>query len=300
VEITEGKYKGLRMESTEYESMWALGAQCNLGDSNALAFLIHRCNDYGLDTIEAGNAVAVAMEATEKGVNPDGAIKWADDDAMVELLRKIALREGIGDDLAEGPARAAKKWGAPEISMSVKGQSIPAYDPRGLKGMGIAYATSNRGACHLRAYTPASELGLVPLVTDPLAWKGKGELTKTFQDLFAFMDSLDICKFSSFAEGAEEYAAQYSAITGNRITADEVMKAGERIYNLERHYNNLAGFREGSDYLPKRFLEEPSTMPGSEGHVCELDEMLAEYYEARGWVDGVVPEAKLRELDIVE
>ncbi len=166
--------------------------------------------------------------------------------------------------------------------------------------MGIGYATSNRGACHLRAYTPASELGLISLVTDPLEWKGKGELTKIFQDLHAFSDSMDLCKFSAFAEGAEEYAAQYSAMLGVEITADDVMKAGERIYNLERYYNNLAGFREGSDYLPKRFLEEPSTMPGSEGQVCELDQMLAEYYEVRGWENGVVPEEKLRELEIIE
>lgn len=300
VEISDGKYAGLQMESTEYESMWALGANCNFSDAKAIAFMIDRCNDYGMDTIESGNALAVAMEATEKGVNPDGAIRWADDDAMVELLRKIAFREGIGDDLADGPARAAQKWSAPEISMSVKGQSIPAYDPRGMKGMGIAYATSNRGACHLRAYTPASELGLIPLVTDPLAWEGKGELTKIFQDLFAFMDSMDVCKFSSFAEGAEEYAAQYSAITGLEITADDVMHIGERIYNLERYYNNLAGHGEGSDYLPARFLEEPSTMPGSEGHVCELDKMLVEYYGARGWANGVVPEDKLRHLEIID
>jgi aldehyde:ferredoxin oxidoreductase len=218
---------------------------------------------------------------------------------MVETVRKIAFREGIGDVLAEGTARAAQYFGHPEISMTVKGQAIPAYDPRGLKGTGIAYATSNRGACHLRAYTPASELGLIPLKTDPLAWKGKGELTKTFQDLFAFTDSLDLCKFSTFAEGAEEYAAQYAAMTGLPFTADDVMKTGERIYNLERYYNNLAGFGEGSDYLPERFLKEPSTMPGSQGHICELPEMLDEYYKARGWKNGVVPETKLKELGVL-
>lgn len=169
--------------------------------------------------------------------------------------------------------------------------------------MGIAYATSNRGACHLRAYTPAAELGVMPfgsLKVDPLAWQGKGELVKIFQDVHAFSDSLDLCKFSAFAEGAEEYAAQYAAIVGVPFTAADVLQAGERIYNLERYYNNLAGFREGSDYLPARFTQEASTMPGSQGHVCELDLMLEEYYRARGWVNGVVPEAKLRELGILE
>ncbi|MFZ1768812.1 MAG: aldehyde ferredoxin oxidoreductase C-terminal domain-containing protein, partial [Caldilinea sp.] len=184
----------------------------------------------------------------------------------------------------------------------VKGQAIPAYDPRGMKGMGIAYATSNRGACHLRAYTPAAELGVMPfgsLKVDPLEWKGKGKLTRIFQDIHAISDSLDLCKFSAFAEGLQEYTEQFNGVTGLGYSADELLKCGERIYNLERHYNNLAGFREGSDYLPKRFTHEASTMPGSEGHVCELDLMLEEYYADRGWVNGVVPEAKLKELEII-
>ncbi|MGB9632134.1 MAG: aldehyde ferredoxin oxidoreductase C-terminal domain-containing protein, partial [Chloroflexaceae bacterium] len=215
----------------------------------------------------------------------------------------IAYREGLGAVMAEGPDATARHFGHPELAMTVKGQGVPAYDPRGLKGMGIAYATSNRGACHLRAYTPAAELGVMPfgsLKVDPLAWQGKGELVKIFQDVHAFSDSLDLCKFSAFAEGADEYAAQYAAIVGVPFTAADVLQAGERIYNLERYYNNLAGFREGSDYLPARFTQEPSTMPGSQGHVCELDLMLEEYYRARGWVNGVVPEAKLRELGILE
>jgi len=299
VEITEGPFAGLRMESQEYESVWAFGANCDNDDSAGIAQLIYLANDYGLDTIELGNVFSMYMEASEKGyVNGAGGLKWGDVMGMVNLLPKIALREGIGNILAEGTERAARQFGHPEIAMTVKGQAIPAYDPRGLKGMGLGYATSNRGACHLRGYTPASELGLIPLKTDPLAWEGKGKLLKLLQDLFAFSDSLDLCKFSSFAGGAEEYAAQYTAVVGVPITADDVLKIGERIYNLERYYNNLAGFREGSDYLPERFLKEPSTAPGSKGHVCELPQMLEEYYQARGWVNGVVPEEKLRELEI--
>src|SRR3990172_11799011 len=182
---------------------------------------------------------------------------------MVRVTGERAARKGDGDIRAGGASRAAAAFGRPELAMSVKGQAIPAYDPRGMQGMGIGYATSNRGACHLRGYTAASELLGIPVKTDPLAAKGKGELVKAFQDLHAVSDSFDICKFSAFAEGAEEYAAQYSAIVGIPMTVDELMKTGERIYNLERYYNNLAGFREGSDYLPKRFLEEPSTSQGS-------------------------------------
>jgi aldehyde:ferredoxin oxidoreductase len=300
VEIESGPFAGLRMESVEYEPAWSLGANCDNHDVAAVAKMIYLANEYGFDAIEIGGVLAMYMEASEKGyTNGDGGLRWGDVMGMVEVERKIAYREGVGNILAEGAAGGAKAFGHPEIAMAVKGLNIPAYDPRGLKGMGIAYATSNRGACHLRAYTPASELALIPLKTDPLAWKGKGELVKIFQDLFAFMDSLDFCKFSSFAEGADEFAMQYSSYVGIPYTADDVMKAGERIYNLERYFNNLNGFREGSDYLPERFLKEPSTMPGSKGHVCELDLMLEEYYKARAWENGVVPEAKLKELEII-
>jgi len=302
VEVTEGPFK-VRMESLEYEPAWSLGANCGNDDVNAVAYIIDMANDYGYDAIEIGQTIATYMEACQRGyANGDGKLDWGDTQGMVELARKIAFREGVGDVLAEGPANAAKAWGHPEISMSVKGQSIPAYDPRGLKGMGIAYATSNRGACHLRAYTPAAELGVMPfgsLKVDPLAWEGKGGLTKVFQDVHAVSDSLDLCKFSAFAEGMDEYTAQFNAVTGLNYSTEELLKCGERIYNLERYYNNLAGFGEGSDYLPKRFTEEASTMPGSEGHVCELDKMLDEYYKERGWENGVVPESKLKELEII-
>jgi aldehyde:ferredoxin oxidoreductase len=302
VEIKEGPWKGLRMESVEYEPAWSVGANLGNNDVATVAKMIDLCNDYGLDAIEVGHPLSVWMEATEKGwTDGSGSLRWGDIYGMTDAVRKIALREGFGNILADGANAVAKYFGHPEIAMTVKGQGVPAYDPRGLKGMGIAYATSNRGACHLRAYTPAAELGVMPfgsLKVDPLAWKGKGELTKVFQDVHAFSDSLDLCKFSAFAQGAEEYAQQYSAIVGVPFTADDVLKTGERIYNLERYYNNLAGFREGSDYLPKRFTTEPSTMAGSKGHVCELDLMLEEYYKARGWQNGVVPEEKLKELSI--
>jgi aldehyde:ferredoxin oxidoreductase len=195
------------------------------------------------------------------------------------------------------------KWGAPEISMSVKGMSIPAYDPRGIKGMGLGYATSNRGACHLRGYTPAAEVVGNVLhstgVTDPLEVEGKGKLTVIFQNVHTVTDCLNICKFATFAENLDTFAEQYSTITGNPMDADGLLKVGERVFNLERYYNNLAGFGEGSDYLPERFLKEPSDGPGSKGQICELDVMLEEYYTERGWVNGVVPESKLKELEII-
>jgi aldehyde:ferredoxin oxidoreductase len=303
VDIKKGPYKGLHMESVEYESAWAFGANCGNEDIASIAKLIDQCNDYGFDTIEMGNVLSVYQEATQRGYVNSGGLKWGDHAAMVATVDKIAKREGIGDLLAEGTERAAKAWGHPEISMSVKGQAIPAYDPRGIKGMGLGFATSNRGACHLRGYTPAAEVvGNVlgpSTVTDPLAWEGKAELVIIFQNVHTVTDCLDVCKFATFAESLDTFAAQYSAITGVKSDANFLLTAGERVYNLERYYNNLAGLGEGSDYLPERFTKEPSTMPGSMGQVCELDKMLEEYYDKRGWVNGVVPEAKLKELEIL-
>jgi len=302
VEIKEGPFKGLHMESVEYESAWAFGANCGNDNIASVAKLIDQSNDYGLDTIEMGNVLSMYMEATQRGYVKDG-LKFGDYMGMVATVDKIAKREGIGDTLAEGTERAAKKFGHPEIAMTVKGMAIPAYDPRGMKGMGIGYATSNRGACHLRGYTPAAEVvGNVlgpTTVTDPLPWKGKGDLAIVFQNVHTVTDCLDVCKFSTFAESMDTFAAQYTAITGVEMTGNDLVKAGERVYNLERHYNNLAGLREGSDYLPERFLKEPSTLKGSKGQVCELPQMLEEYYKGRGWVNGVVPESKLKELGII-
>ncbi len=296
VEVKEGKYK-TRVESFEYESGWALGANCGVSDAAAISFLINMCNEYGMDTIELGNTLSCTMEAAETGLINES-FTWGDADRMIELTEALVFRQGIGDVLAEGALRAAKHFGNEHLAMVVKGQSIPAYDPRGIQGIGLGYATSNRGACHLRGYTVASEIAGIPEPTDRLKPEGKGALLKVFQDLLAFSDSMNICKFSSFSENAENYAEQYAAMTGLQVTADDVMKLGERIYNLERHYNNLAGFdKREDDFLPKRFTEEPAT-GHSAGHVSRMDIMLDEYYKERGWVDGVVPQSKLEELGI--
>ncbi|HET9911118.1 MAG TPA: aldehyde ferredoxin oxidoreductase family protein [Anaerolineales bacterium] len=304
VEIKDGPYKGLHMESVEYEPAWSVGANCGNDDIRVVAKMIDCANDYGFDAIEVGHPLSVWMEATEKGyTNGSGRLDWGDGAKMVETAEMIAFRKGFGNVLADGANAVAAHFGHPELAMTVKGQGVPAYDPRGIKGMGIGYATSNRGACHLRGYTPAAEVvGNVlgpSTVTDPLAWKGKGELAMIFQNVHTVTDCLDVCKFATFAESLDSFAAQYEAITGVPSSAEHMLKVGERVYNLERYYNNLNGFREGSDYLPERFTKEPSTMAGSKGQVCELDDMLVEYYDKRGWVKGVVPESKLRELEII-
>lgn len=296
VEVKEGPYK-TRVESYEYESAWALGANCFNGNRDAIAKMIDLCNEYGFDTIEMGNVLSTAMEAVEKGLVQES-IPWGDADRMIELITETAYRRGIGDTLAEGTGRVAASFGDPNMAMVVKNQAIPAYDPRGIQGIGLGYATSNRGACHLRGYSVASEVMGIPEPTDRQKAEGKGALLKLFQDLHSFSDSLDICKFSAFAENVDHYAEQYSAVVGIDITADDVLKIGERIYNLERYYNNLAGFDGKDDLLPKRFLETPGT-GGSEGEFSKLPQMLKEYYEVRGWEEGVVPESKLKELEII-
>lgn len=300
VEVKEGPWK-VKMESVEYEPAWSMGANCGVDDINFVAWLIDRTNDWGLDAIETGQACSVYMEATQRGYVPAGTgLQWGDMEGMARFVEEIAFRRGEGALLANGIDPFTRSIGHAELAMTVKGQATPAYDPRGIKGMGLGYATSNRGACHLRGYSPASELGVIEPKTDPLSVEGKGQLLKLLQDIHAFSDSLDLCKFSAFAESPADYAEQYRVMVGlDSFTADDVLKVGERIYNLERHYNNLAGFGEGSDYLPKRFLEEPSQHGGSKGHVCELDPMLEEYYQARGWKDGIVPREKLEELQVI-
>ena len=298
----KGEEMNVRMESYEYESAWALGPNSMTDDRDKVAVMIDRCNDMALDTIEMGNTLSMAMEATEEGLIEEG-INWGDADEMISMIEAVAHRESdLADALAEGGKRAAEEFGDPDISMTVKGQAIPAYDPRAIKGMAIGYATSNRGACHLRGYTPAAEILGIPEAVDPREWEGKGELCAMFQDLHAISDSFDICKFNAFAEGIEEYVLQYNGMTGLDVTEDELMEAGERIYTLERYYNNLAGFDGDDDSLPARFVEgEEKAIPGqggSEGDLAELEEMKEEYYEVRGWVDGVVPDERLDELGI--
>jgi aldehyde:ferredoxin oxidoreductase len=304
VEVKDGPYKGLHMESVEYEPSWSVGANCGNNDARLVAKMIDLANDYGFDAIEIGHPLSVWMEASEKGyTNGEGKLEWGDPDGMTEAARMVAFRDGLGNVMAEGADATAKHFGHPELAMTCKGQGVPAYDPRGIKGMGLGYATSNRGACHLRGYTPAAEVVgnvLGPSeVADPLEWKGKGEMVIIFQNVHTMTDCLDVCKFATFAESLDSFAQQYEVMTGVSSSPEHLLKVGERVYNLERHYNNLAGFGEGSDTLPDRFTKEPSTMGGSKGQVCELDDMLVEYYEKRGWENGVVPESKLKELEII-
>ncbi len=301
--IPEGKFKSFG-EGPEYEAGWALGACCGVGDLEAVSKANFICNELGIDPITTGTTIACAMEMYEKGILTEDevgrAIPFGDAEGLVELTRMIGLREGFGDVLAEGSYRMASKYGCPELSMSVKKQEMPAYDARGVQGMGLEYATSNRGGCHVRGYLTSPEILGIPEKLDPLVTEGKAGWLKTFQDLTAVVDSVGICLFTTFAIGLPEISSMLRTATGINATDEEILKAGERIWNLERLFNIKAGFTAADDTLPPRLLKEPLKSGPAKGKVVELDKMLPEYYEVRGWgADGVPTAEKLQDLSIV-
>lgn len=278
----------------EYEAAWALGADTGVDDLDALTYANFVCNEDGFDPISFGATVAAAMELYDIGAvttqDTGGMeLKFGSAEALAWCAEKVATGEGFGADLGLGSKRLCEKYGHPDLSMTVKGQEFPAYDPRGIQGMGLTYATSNRGACHLRSYTVSSEILGIPEKTDPLVTDGKAGLVKAFQDVTAAWDSTGLCLFTSFAWSLENVAPQLDAACEGEWTADRLMETGERIWNLEREFNNKAGLTSADDTLPKRLLEESAKTGPAEGKVCGLDKMLPEYYEMRGWTkDGQV------------
>lgn len=288
----------------EYETIWAFSADCGVSDLEAVIRANKWCNEYGLDTISAGATIACAMELRQRDIVPeedvDGPpLEFGSGEAIVEWSRKMGAGEGFGEKLAQGSYRLAAGYGAPELSMSVKKQELPAYDPRGIQGHGLQYATSNRGGCHVRGYLISPEILGVPEKLDPLSLEGKATWAKLFQDLTAVIDSLGMCLFTSFALTADDYRDLFNAIVGEDFSTDDMLEAGDRIWNLERVFNLRAGISPEEDTLPKRLLEEPIPEGPSEGHVHRLDELLPEYYGERGWDENGRPtEQKLAELDL--
>ncbi|HME52119.1 MAG TPA: aldehyde ferredoxin oxidoreductase family protein [Candidatus Lokiarchaeia archaeon] len=284
----------------EYESDWALGADCGIFNLEKVTNANYECNEIGIDTITAGSTIACAMELNEAGKLPS---EWADvifgnEDILIDLVRKIGFRDGIGNDLAEGSQRLAMKYGAPELAMQVKGLELPAYDPRGAFGMALAYATSNRGACHLRAYTIGPELLGLPKLFDRFSFSDKADLVVKQQNMNAFYDSCVACKFTGMGVPEDYYSRAIQAITGLKLTVTDAEHIGERIWNLERLFNLKAGFTRADDALPPRF-STPLEAGASKGKVPNMRIMLNMYYQAREWsVDGVPSEGVLQKLGI--
>lgn len=284
----------------EYEAAWALGAANGVNDLEALQYANTICNEQGMDPISFGATIGAVMELFEMGVLTKEQIgieaPFGSARALCELADMTATGKGFGVEIGMGSKRLCEKYGHPELSMSVKGQEFPAYDARGIQGMGLTYATSNRGACHLRSYTVASEILGIPVKTDPLEHEGKAELVMAFQDATAAFDSAGICIFTSFAWGLADVAPQVAAACGPEFTLENMALIGERIWNMERDFNNRAGFTAADDTLPKRLLTEGSKTGPAKGLTSKLPEMLPKYYAARGWnADGTIkPETRAK------
>lgn len=283
----------------EYEAAWALGSDTGIEDLDVLTYANFLCNEDGYDPISFGATVAAAMELYEMGAitnkETEGMeLKFGSAKALAWAAEKVATGEGFGHDLGMGSKRLCEKYGHPELSMTVKGQEFPAYDPRGIQGMGLAYATSNRGACHLRGYTVASEVMGIPEKTDPLATEGKPELVKAFQDATAAVDSSGLCTFTTFAWTLEDIAPQIDAACEGNWSSEKLVEVGERIWNMERDFNIAAGITGEQDTLPERLLKEAAKTGPAQGKVNNLDVMLPKYYEVRGWSKDGVPTAETR------
>jgi aldehyde:ferredoxin oxidoreductase len=238
------------------------------------------------------------MELAERDVI-ESDLRFGRGDLLESTVRAIAYRQGIGDELAEGSRRFAEEHGAGEYSMSVKGLEMPAYDPRAMQGQGLLYATSNRGACHMRGNMLGPEVLGLPKLVHRLQVRGKAGVVILHQNASAAIDSLVLCKFVNLAVAEEYLARALMAVTGVPCSTGDLIRTGERIWNLERLYNLREGFTRADDTLPRRLLEEPAPDGPSKGWVSHLPEMLEEYYRFRGWdEEGVPTPHKLKELGL--
>ncbi|MBK6361940.1 MAG: aldehyde ferredoxin oxidoreductase family protein [Comamonadaceae bacterium] len=285
----------------EYEAAWALGAANGVNDLEALQYVNMLCNEEGIDPITFGTTIGAVMELYAMGIltkeqlgieAPFGSAR-----ALAFLAEETVNGRGFGKEIGQGSKRLTANYGHPELSMSSKGQEFPAYDGRAIQGIGLAYATSNRGGCHLRGYTIASEILGIPVKTDPLESQGKPELVKAFQDATAAFDSSGLCIFTTFAWGLQDLAPQMQGACGEQYTVEELAKIGERIWNMEREFNNRAGFTSKDDSLPARLtsVESACKTGPAKGKFNELATMLPLYYEARGWDSEGRPTAATKE-----
>lgn len=304
--VPYGKYAGTTIDGPEYESVGLLGSNCGVKDPAAIIRANYLCDELGMDTISTGNVVGFAMECFERGIltlEDTGGIelRFGNGDAIVEIIEKIAKREGLGDILAEGVKRASEKIGkgSEAFAIQVKGMEFPSWEPRGLRGSGLAYATSHRGACHKRGIMGDELVSKSGLVTE-----GKAMLVKKRQDEVAVYFSLVVCRFATFVVPMSLWAEMLTAVTGFSYDENKLMMIGDRIETLTRVFNVREGFTRKDDYLPRRFYEEPAVSGPTKGVVFpreEYEKMLNEFYELRGWdKEGIPTKEKLKELGLME
>ncbi|KYH37316.1 MAG: hypothetical protein AYL29_007520 [Candidatus Bathyarchaeota archaeon B24] len=287
---------GKILDGPDYETVWAFGPQCGVSDRKAILYANWLCDAYGVDTISTGVIVGYVMELYERGVlkadDLDGVeAKWGSGEALTRLVEKICKGEGVGRELRLGVRRLSVKYGLAEAALHVKGLEMPGYEPRAAKGMGLGYATSDRGACHLRAYTADKELLGYGGAVDPISTRGKARLVVDYQNEKALIDSTGICFFATFAFSFRELGDMLSRATGLPIEETEALRLiGERVYNLTRLFDVREGVTRKDDDLPGRLLNEPMPEGPAKGSKVELEEMLDEYYSIRGWSSDGVPE----------
>ncbi|MEM2210342.1 MAG: aldehyde ferredoxin oxidoreductase family protein [Nitrososphaerales archaeon] len=312
VKIEKGPYAPVDGAGPEYETVAGLGAMCLIDNLEAIAKGNELCNRYGLDTISTGAVIALAMEAYERGViskKDTGGVEltWGNANAMITMIEKIGKREGFGWLLGEGVKRIGEKiTGISDAVLHVKGMELPFHDPRAYNSVGLGYATSNRGACHLQGLTHIFERSVTmpdigyPEIQDRFGVDNKGEFVAKLQNLMSMMDSLKLCKFLFFAGIKISHIIQWlKLVTGWDMSVDEFMKTGERIYNLKRMYNVRCGISKKDDTLPLRILTLRRGEGGAADNLPPLDKMLKQYYQYRGWDDNGIPKAeKLLELGI--
>lgn len=304
-QVKQGPFAGTIVEGPEYETLALSGSNCCISDLEAIARYNLLCDKLGLDTISTGDTIAFAMECYEKGMitkkDTNGLeLTFGNVEAYIQMPNLIAYRKAIGDILAEGTRRAAKKIGKGSVrfTVNVKGLDYPGYDPRGSIGMALAYATSDRGACHLRAWPASREVfGDV----DPFTTEGKAQMVIDDQNLNSVKWSLVICDFYDI--GFETMVRLCSAATGWKLSAEDMKVIGERIWNLTRLFNVREGLTRKDDALPYRIANDPLKGGKAEGHIVKLEDfnkMLDEYYKKRGWdKEGRPTKEKLKELSLI-
>ncbi len=271
----------------EYESAYALGPMVGVDDIEAATYANFICNEQGMDPISFGATVSAAMELYETGAISDKetggiAYRFGSAEALCTAADQAGTGEGFGADLGLGAKRLCEKYGHPEFAMVAKGQEFPGYDGRSMQGMALAYATSNRGACHLRADPYEDDFSGGKL-------KGKAEIVKTSQDQVAAIDSTGLCLFPMGAWGFQEVSSLVDAACDGDWSVENLRLVGERIWNLERQFNLNAGFTAADDTLPDRILKDAAKSGTGKGSVAQLDKMLPQYYELRGWTSGGEP-----------
>ena len=271
----------------EYETAYAFGPVVAVDDIDALTFANYMMNEHGMDPISFGVTLAAAMELYEMGVitkeQTDGIdLSFGSAEGLAVMAEKTGKGEGFGKELGLGSKRLCEKYGHPELFMGVKGQEFAGYDSRALQGMGLGYATSNRGACHLKHDVFGPDM-------EDVSGNGKAQPVKESQDLVSMIDSTGLCLFTTSGWGPEDFVAQLDAALPGEWTLERCIESGERTWTLERMFNLAAGLTAADDTLPPRMLKEPAPSGSAEGKVSELDRMMPEYYSLRGWTESGQP-----------